>query len=47
MICDFENDEEGFPKRFSLVKAEYVREVIAEIRQLKDKPKLIKLNLKK
>jgi len=41
----FENEETGFPKSMSLKKAENVRKGIREIKELKDKPKLIRLNL--
>lgn len=40
----FENDEEDFPKKFSFEKAQHVREAIREIKQLKNKPKLINFN---
>lgn len=39
----FENEEEDFPKKLSLQKAEAVRETIREIREMTDKPELVEL----
>jgi hypothetical protein len=41
----FENDEEDFPKWASQKKAAAVREAIQEIKEMKERPKLIRLGL--
>jgi len=39
----FENDEKGFPKAMSQLKAKIVREAIKEIKASKKRPKLIQI----
>jgi hypothetical protein len=39
----FENQEQNFPRRLSLQKAEMVREAIREIKQMTEKPELVEL----
>ena len=43
-IYYFENEEDNFPRKLGLVKAQRVREAIREIRKMTDKPKLVNLN---
>lgn len=43
VIHYFENEEQDFPKQMSLKKTEQVRETIAEIRAMTEKPELVEL----
>jgi hypothetical protein len=45
VIHYFENEEEDFPHRLSLKKAEAVRDAIREIQAMTDRPELVDLNL--
>ena len=41
----FEKDEKDFPRSLSLKRAQSVREAIAEIKQMTEKPELVELGL--